>query len=246
MENNLTPPSMPYKVYVFAQTYAKWILLLAFLLLFTGWILGLGFVPMDAKQKDGFRVIYAHVPAASLSIAIYAIMAACAFVTIVWQSKTFELLMMAIAPIGATFTFIALATGSIWGKVMWGTWWEWDARMTSELILLFLYLGAIGLYYTFDNHQHAGRVVAILILVGIINLPIIHFSVEWWHTLHQPSTRGFQSVNPLMRPPLYMAFGAYFLLFMGLVLTRFKTLLLSNSIRRNWGIEKLLLLGDKK
>ncbi|MGL4667106.1 MAG: heme ABC transporter permease CcmC, partial [Saezia sp.] len=188
MENTSTSSSMPRRLYSFCNTYAKWVLCAAFISLFIAWAIGLAFVPMDLRQKDGFRIIYAHVPAASLSISIYAIMAACAFVTIVWQNKVSELLMMSIAPIGATFTFIALLTGSIWGKIMWGTWWEWDARMTSELILLFLYLGAIGLYYTFDNHQHAGRVVAILILVGVINLPIIHFSVEWWHSLHQPST----------------------------------------------------------
>lgn len=241
MENTLNSSSMPLKLYSFCRTYAKWILLAAFAFLFVAWSMGLAFVPMDLKQKDGFRIIYAHVPAASLSMTIYALMAACAFVTIVWQSKVSELLMMSMAPIGATFTFIALATGSIWGKVMWGTWWEWDARMTSELILLFLYLGALGLYYTFDNHQHAGRVVAILVLVGVINLPIIHFSVEWWHSLHQPSTRGFESINPVMRTPLYMAFLAYFLMFAGLTLMRFRTLLLQNSMRRNWGIENLLL-----
>lgn len=244
MTNTALTLTMPCKLYRFCSKYAKWILLLAFLLLFVAWVMGLAFVPMDLKQKDGFRIIYAHVPAASLSMTVYALMAACAFVTIVWQNKVTELLMMAMAPIGATFTFIALATGSVWGQVMWGTWWEWDARMTSELILLFLYLGAIGLYYTFDNHQHAGRVVAILVLVGVINLPIIHFSVEWWHSLHQPSTRGFQSISAVMRPPLYTAFSAYFLMFIGLTMIRFRTLLLQNSIRRNWGIENFLLVKE--
>lgn len=218
-------------------------MVIAVFLLLLGWAWGLGFAPADAKQRDGFRIIYFHVPAAMWSMGIYALMAVYAFVALVWQSKPSELLMMAMAPIGATFTFIALGTGSIWGKVMWNTWWEWDARMTSELILLFLYLGAIGLYHTFDNHQHAGRIVAILLLVGVINLPIIHFSVEWWQSLHQASTQFHNTINSAMRVPLRIAIFGYMMLFMALTLVRFRTMLLQNSIRRNWQIEQLLLKG---
>nr|WP_275427147.1 heme ABC transporter permease CcmC [Saezia sanguinis] len=220
-----------------------WLMVIAVFLLLLGWAWGLGFAPADAKQRDGFRIIYFHVPAAMWSMGIYALMAVCAFVALVWQNKPSELLMMSMAPIGATFTFIALGTGSIWGKVMWNTWWEWDARMTSELILLFLYLGAIGLYHTFDNHQHAGRIVAILLLVGVINLPIIHFSVEWWQSLHQASTQFHNTINSAMRVPLRIAIFGYMMLFMALTLVRFRTMLLQNSIRRNWQIEQLLLKG---
>lgn len=239
MENPSTL-SMPSRLYMLCKRLAPWLLVMAIVTLLFSWLWGLGFTPIDSKQGDAFRIIYTHVPAASLSMGIYATMAVCAFIAMVWQQKMAELLMIAMAPVGATFTFIALITGSIWGSVMWGTWWVWDARLTSELILLFLYLGAIGLYYTFDNHQNAGRVVAILLLVGVVNLPIIHFSVEWWNTLHQPSTQFHNTVSSSMRTPLRLAFAGYFLLFVALTMLRFKTLLLQNSIRREWGVEKLL------
>lgn len=215
-------------------------MLASVVLLLVAWAWGLGFAPADGKQKDGFRIIYFHVPAAMWSMSIYALMAVCAFVALVWQSKVSELLMIGMAPVGAVFTFMALSTGSIWGSIMWGTWWEWDARMTSELILLFLYLGALGLYYTFDNQHQAGRVVAVLVLVGVINLPIIHYSVEWWNTLHQPSTQSYQTINSAMRMPLRLAIVGYFALFAALTLMRFKTLLLDNSLRRGWQVEALL------
>lgn len=240
-----TAPSSlsPYRLYELSSKLAPWLLTGSIFVLLLAWVWGLGFAPTDSKQQEGFRIIYFHVPAAMWSMGIYALMAVCAFVALVWQNKVSELLMIAMAPIGATFTFIALSTGSVWGSTMWGTWWEWDARMTSELILLFLYLGAIGLYYAFDNHQQAGKVVAILVIVGVINLPIIHFSVEWWNTLHQPSTQLHQTINSAMRTPLRIAIIGYFILFLALTALRFKTLLLQNSSRRGWQIESLLMKG---
>ncbi len=122
-------------------------------------------------------------------------------------------LVAAMAPVGAVLTFIALVTGSAWGKPMWGTWWIWDARLTSELVLLFLYLGVIALYNAFDDRKLAGRAAGILVLVGVVNLPIIHFSVVWWNTLHQGSTNMQQSIDPSMRSPLRWAIWVSFMLY---------------------------------
>lgn len=234
----------PAQLYRFSSKCIPWLMLLSLTLLVIAWGWGVAYTPADKIQNEGFRLLYFHVPAAMWSLGIYIIMAIFAFITLVWQNKLSELMMMAMAPIGAVFTFIALFTGSIWGAMMWGTWWEWDARMTSELILFFLYLGVLGLYYTFDNRQSAGHVVAILVIVGVINIPIIHYSVDWWHTLHQVSTKSLQSINEVMRPPLRIGMLAYFLLFLALTFIRFKTLLLQNSIRRGWCIEKLLIAKE--
>ncbi|SUH01062.1 heme exporter protein C [Salmonella enterica subsp. enterica] len=130
------------------------------------------------------------------------------------------------APVGAVYTFIALATGAAWGKPMWGTWWVWDARLTSELVLLFLYAGVIALWHAFDDRKMAGRAAGILVLVGVVNLPVIHYSVEWWNTLHQGSTQMQQSIDPAMRSPLRWAIAGYLLLFMTLALMRMRNLIL--------------------
>ncbi|SUG85899.1 heme exporter protein C [Salmonella enterica subsp. enterica] len=124
------------------------------------------------------------------------------FTGLVWQMKMASLAVAAMAPVGAVYTFIALVTGAAWGKPMWGTWWVWDARLTSELVLLFLYAGVIALWHAFDDRKMAGRAAGILVLVGVVNLPVIHYSVEWWNTLHQGSTQMQQSIDPAMRSPL--------------------------------------------
>ena len=134
--------------------------------------------------------------------------------------------MAAMAPVGAVFTFIALVTGSAWGKPMWGTWWVWDARLTSELVLLFLYLGAIALYHSFEDRRLAGRAAGILVLVGVVNIPIIHYSVEWWNTLHQGSTNMQQTIDPSMRYPLRWAIFGYLFFFITLTLMRLRNLIL--------------------
>lgn len=177
----------------------------AIICLAVGWVWGLGFAPSDYQQGDSFRIMYLHVPAAIWSMGIYMSMAIAAFVGLVWQIKMADNLVAAMAPVGAVLTFIALVTGSAWGKPMWGTWWIWDARLTSELVLLFLYLGVIALYNAFDDRKLAGRAAGILVLVGVVNLPIIHFSVVWWNTLHQGSTNMQQSIDPSMRSPLRWA-----------------------------------------
>ena len=155
------------------------------LLLAWGLYGGLYLAPADYQQGDSFRIIYIHVPAAWMSLFIYVAMAVCGVISLVWRMKMAEVILISSAPIGAAFTFLALATGSLWGKPMWGTWWVWDGRLTSELILLFLYLGVIALHGAIEDRQTAARAVAILAIVGVVNVPIIYFSVRWWNTLHQ-------------------------------------------------------------
>ncbi len=166
----------------------RWMAIICVPSLIIGLCGGLVLAPADYQQGDSFRIMYIHVPAAWLSLFVYMFMAACGVVSLVWQIKITDVLARSSAPIGASFTLITLLTGSIWGKPMWGTWWVWDARLTSELILLFLYLGYIALQSAFDDRRVAARAGAVLTLVGVVNIPIIKYSVEWWSTLHQPAT----------------------------------------------------------
>lgn len=229
----------PETMYNLCGRLIPWFATVGSVLLLTGWIWGFGFAPADYQQGDSFRIIYIHVPAAIWSMATYAFMAIAAFVGLVWQSRQANLTAAAMAPVGAVFTFIALATGSTWGKPMWGTWWVWDARLTSELVLLFLYLGAIALYNAFEDRRLAGRAAAILVLVGVVNLPIIHYSVVWWNTLHQGSTNMQQTIDPSMRTPLRLAIFGYMFFFCTLTLMRIRNLILESESRRPW-VEKLI------
>ncbi|MDF2786308.1 MAG: heme transporter permease [Pantoea eucrina] len=213
--------------------------------LLLGWGWGFGFAPADYQQGNSFRIMYLHVPAAMWSMGIYASMAIAAFTGLVWQLKMADLAAAAMAPVGAAFTFIALVTGSAWGKPMWGTWWIWDARLTSELVLLFLYMGAMALWLAFDDRRTAGRAAGILILVGVVNLPIIHFSVQWWNTLHQGSSGLLQqAIDPAMRTPLRWSILGYLLLFITLTLMRLRNLILLTERHRPWAIA-LAQQGEK-
>lgn len=188
------------------------------LLLVAGLYGGLVLAPPDYQQGESYRIIFIHVPSAWMSLFIYMAMAFCGVVILVWRMKLAEIVLISSAPIGASFTFLALATGSLWGKPMWGTWWVWDARLTSELILLFLYLGIIGLHSAIDDKRIASRAVAILAIVGVVNIPIIHYSVEWWHSLHQgPTVTKFDkpSIHWSMLAPLLLmalAFQVYYIM----------------------------------
>ncbi|MBD3585437.1 heme ABC transporter permease [Salinimonas sp. HHU 13199] len=184
----LHPYAKTEKVYALCSRLQPWFAISAIALLITGSVWGLLYAPADYQQGDSFRIIYFHVPAAMLSMSTYVAMAIAALVGIVWQWRTAFMAMVAMAPVGAVMTFIALFTGAAWGKPMWGAWWVWDARLTSELILLFLYCGVIALYNAFDDKQQAGKAAGVMALVGVVNVPIIHFSVEWWNTLHQGAT----------------------------------------------------------
>jgi heme exporter protein C len=168
---------------------------------------------------------------------IYVVMAVCGLIALVWRIKVAEVVLIASAPIGAAFTFLALVTGSLWGKPMWGAWWVWDARLTSELILLFLYLGVIALYGAIEDRRTAARAVSILALVGVVNIPIIHFSVEWWNTLHQPATiTKFEkpSMHIDMLVPLLVMALAFKLYYVNTLLMRARGELLARERDSKW------------
>lgn len=193
--------------------------------------------PADYQQGDSFRIMYIHVPAAWLSLFIYMVMAVNGAIGLIWRIKMSEMVTICSAPIGAVFTFLALITGSIWGKPMWGTWWVWDARLTSELILLFLYLGIIALYSAIEDKRTASRAVAILAIVGVVNIPIIHYSVEWWNTLHQgPTVTKFDKPSihiDMLIPLLVMAVSFKVYYFMALLM-RCKNEILAREANAKW------------
>lgn len=172
------------------------------LLMITGLVWGLAFAPMDFKQGNSFRIIYIHVPVSFLALAGYYIMAIAGAVGLIWKMKLADMVMKSAAPIGAALTFLALISGAIWGKPTWGTYWVWDARITSMLVLFFLYVGVIALQASFTNQQAAAKASAVLSLVGMINIPIIYKSVDWWYTLHQPATIKFTEA-PSMHPDMF-------------------------------------------
>lgn len=211
--------------------------ILTALLLGVGIVWGLAFAPADYQQGNSFRIMYVHVPMAIWSMGVYASMAVAAFVALVWQMKQAYLVMIAMAPIGMVFTILTLVTGAIWGKPMWGAWWVWDARLTSELILLFLYLGVMALYSAFSDRYTGVKAAGILCLVGVVNLPIIHFSVEWWHTLHQAaSITKFEKpsiATPMLIPLILCIFG-FMLLYIWLTLIRYRNALLNEDKKRPW------------
>lgn len=233
----LHPYANPEISYHFAGKILPWCARLAFTFLTIGITWALLFAPADYQQGDTFRIFYIHVPAAMLSMGIYLGMAIAALSGLVWQLKLADASAAAMAPIGATFTFIALVTGAAWGKPMWGTWWIWDARLTSELILLFLYLGVMALHNAFEDKTLAGKAAGILALVGVINLPIIKYSVEWWNTLHQGATvskLGQPSMTADMFWPFLVCFIGFAFLVTTLICLRFRTEILNRNSMRPW------------
>ena len=212
------------------------------LLITTGVIWGLVFAPLDYQQGDSYRIIFIHVPSAWMSMFAYVAMATSSAVFLIWRIKIMDLFAAATAPIGASFTFIALATGSLWGRPMWGTYWVWDARLTSELILLFLFFGVMALRSAIDEPRRQGRAVALLTLVGVVNIPVIHFSVEWWNTLHQPasiSKVGAPSIHLSMLIPLLLMALGFTLLYFYMALQRTRAGILEQEIDSNWLRDKL-------
>jgi heme exporter protein C len=228
--------SPPY-FYRVAGLWLPWLYALALIAGAIGLYGGLVLAPSDYQQHDSFRIIYVHVPCAWMSLFAYLFMAANAFVALVWRIKLSETLAMASAPIGAAFTFVTLVTGSLWGKPTWGTWWTWDARLTSELMLLFLYFGVIGLYHAIEDTRQAARAAAFLALVGIVNLPIVHYSVVWWNTLHQAQTvslMGQSKISANMLWPLLTLAFATHVYFFASVLARARVMLLSLESGKEW------------
>ena len=193
--------------------------------------------PPDYQQGESYRIMYIHVPAAWMSMFIYVVMAVSGLISLVWRIKMTEVIVISSATVGASFTFLALATGSLWGKPMWGTWWVWDARLTSELLLLFLYLGIIALHSAIEDKRVAARAVSILALVGVVNIPIIHYSVEWWNTLHQPaSITKFDkpSMDMSMLIPLLVMAISFKLYYGAVVLMRARAEIVERERNARW------------
>jgi heme exporter protein C len=211
---------------------------LSCLLLFAyGLYAGLVLAPADYQQGDAYRIIYIHVPAAALSLTIFVMMAIAASIYLIWRIKLADVIAKVSASIGANFTFLALVTGSLWGKPMWGTWWIWDARLTSELILLFLYMGIIALRSAIANPEAGARAVSILVLIGVVDIPIIHYSVNWWNTLHQKASLlqfAKPSLAPSMLQPLLVMLLAFFLYYLALMLMRARNELLKREKQAAW------------
>ena len=195
----------------FADTVIPWLGALTVILIGTGLYLGFFVAPADYQQGETVRIMYIHVPSAWIAMFAYVLIAIAALGTLIWRHPLADVSAKAAAPIGAAFTFLALVTGSLWGKPMWGTYWVWDARLTSFLVLLLLYLGLIALWHAIEEPGRAGRAAAILALVGVVNIPIIKFSVDWWNTLHQPASvfrADGSKIDPSIQTPLlFMALG---------------------------------------
>jgi len=204
------------------------------LLILVGTWLALFVAPADYQQGDAVRIMYVHVPSAWMASFVYATMAVASAVALIWRHPLADIAAQAAAPLGAGFTLLCLVTGSLWGEPMWGTWWVWDARLTSVLVLFFLYLGYIALVNAFDDPSRGTRAGAILALVGAVNLPIIKFSVDWWNTLHQPASvfrlGGPTIAASMLWPLLIMALG-FTLFFVTLLLLRMRTALMAAKLR---------------
>ncbi len=233
----LHPYAKTERAYQLCQTLQPWFWAGALLCLAVGTVWGLAFAPQDYQQGDSFRIIYIHVPSAILSMSTYVAMAVAALVGLVWQWRTAFMAMIAMAPVGAVMTFIALFTGAAWGKPMWGAWWVWDARLTSELILLFLYLGVIALYGAFDDKLQGGKAAGVMALVGVVNVPIIHYSVEWWNTLHQGATISKfdkPSIAPEMLWPLLLNLLGFALFIAAVTVMRMRNEIILREMQRPW------------
>jgi len=190
--------------------------------------------PADYQQGESARIMYVHVPAAWMAMFCYTVMAVASAVSLIWKHPLADVSARATAPIGAAFTFLSLATGSLWGKPMWGTWWVWDARLTSVLVLLFLYIGYMALQGAFDDRVRAAKASAILALVGFVNVPIIKFSVDWWNTLHQPASvikMGGSSIHPSMLWPLLIMAIAFKAYYVWVLMVRMRQELVANKVR---------------
>jgi len=216
-----------------SKAVLPWMAVLTILLIGTGLYWALLASPADYQQKDSVRIMYVHVPAAWMGLFIYVSMAVSSAAGLIWRHPLADIAAKSCAPIGAGFTLVALVTGALWGQPMWGTWWVWDGRLTSMLILLFLYLGYMALWQAYDEPGKASRAAAILALVGVINVPIIHFSVEWWNTLHQPASVfkvGGPSIDPSMLWPLLVMALGFTTYFVVVLLWRMRAEILARRI----------------
>jgi len=215
----LTTLANPTRFLALSGRLLPWLAGAAAALLAAGLYMAFFTAPADYQQGDSVRIMFVHVPAAWLAMACYTLMAVSALGTLVWRHPLADVSAKAAAPIGAAFTFLALFTGSVWGKPMWGTWWVWDARLTSVFVLFLMYLGLIALWRAIDEPGRAGRIAALLILVGFAIIPVIKFSVDWWNTLHQPASvvrLDGPTIHPSILWPLLVMAAGYTLLFLAL------------------------------
>jgi heme exporter protein C len=223
--------------YGLAGRLLPWFSVAAVLLLSIGIVWGLAFAPPDYQQGNSFRIIYIHVPSAMLAQSCYVLMAVAGVVGLVWKMKICDVVVQCAAPIGASLTAVALLTGAIWGKPTWGSWWVWDARLTSMLILLFLYLGLIALGQAISNRDSAAKACAVLAIVGVINIPIIKYSVEWWSTLHQGATFTLTERPKMpaqMWLPLLLTVLGFYCFFAVVLLLRMRLEVLKREARSSW------------
>src|SRR5216684_2734056 len=223
----------PKNFYPLAGHLIPWLAGATAVFLLIGLYLGLFVAPPDYQQGESYRIMFVHVPSAWMSLFVYVVMAGAAGIGLVWNIKLADMLASACAPIGASFTLLALISGSLWGKPMWGAWWVWDARLTSELILFFLYLGYLALANAFDEPTRGARAAAVLALIGAINLPVIKFSVDWWNTLHQPASvlrRGGPSIHLSLLAPLGVMAAAFTCFFIAVWFVRIRAAILVRKI----------------
>ena len=240
----------PQNFYYTAKKIIPWFLYPFIIITLVGLYWGLVIAPADYQQGESYRIMYVHVPSAWMSMFIYLVLAISGGIGLIWQIKLANVVAKVSAPIGAAFTFLALVTGAVWGKPMWGTWWVWDARLTSELILLFLYLAYMSLNNAFDNPKTASKASSILAIVGLINLPVIHYSVNWWNTLHQGAS--VSSIEKISQPaihsdmliPLVIMGIAFKLLYGALMLMRARDELLIREQNSRW-VKGVIMEGEK-
>ncbi|QPC42327.1 heme ABC transporter permease [Kaustia mangrovi] len=224
----------PTRFMALARTLVPWCAAATVLLFAVGLYGGLVTSPPDYQQGETVRIMYIHVPAAWLAMLVYTVIAVSSAVALIWRHPLADVAGRTAAPIGACFTFLALVTGSLWGKPMWGAWWVWDARLTSVFVLFLLYLGYIGIWQAIEHPGRAARVAAIMALVGFVNVPIIKFSVDWWNSLHQPSSvlrMDGPTIAPSMLWPLIVMGLAYFALYLTLHLVAIRTEIVNRRIR---------------
>ncbi|GAB5449676.1 MAG: heme ABC transporter permease [Halioglobus sp.] len=234
-------------LYSISGSILRWLLPITLVALFVGAAWGLLYTAPDFRQGNSYRIIYIHVPTSVVSLAAYYIMAIAGAISLIWRMKMADVAMRATAPIGAALTFTALLTGGIWGEPTWGTWWVWDGRTTSMLVLLFLYLGVVALYEAYDNKEAASKACAVLSLVGTVNIPIIYKSVDWWYSLHQPASikfTGESAIDSSMLYPLLLMICAFYALFTCCLLMNMRADILQRESRTGWVRKLVASKGD--
>ncbi|QAA93162.1 heme ABC transporter permease CcmC [Pollutimonas thiosulfatoxidans] len=229
--------SSPKMFYPLAGKLIPWFAAAAAILTIIGMYVGFFMAPTDAQQGEGYRIIFLHVPVSWMSMFIYLVMAFWAAIGLAFNNRLAAMMASALAPTGAMFTFLSLWTGALWGKPMWGTWWVWDARLTSELILLFLYIGFIALQSAVDEPRRADKAGAVLALVGVVNIPIIYFSVQWWNTLHQGASVSLTqapSMAALMLIGMLLMALASWMYTVAIALMRVRCIILEREQHAGW------------